>query len=69
MKCHIIRISREKTTYLVNYSRNGNGNENSEAWSDNVEDWREFEKKEAKKINYGFNSRGIDTSLEKDIGI
>ena len=67
MKCHIIRISREKTTYLTNYLRNGN--ENSEAWSDNVEDWREFEKKEAKKINYGFNSRGIDTSLEKDIGI
>ena len=69
MKYHIVKITKETTTYLVDFSMNGSAEENYEIWSDNVEDWREFAKKEAKKINYGFNSRGIDTSLEKDIGI
>jgi len=65
MKYHIVKITKENTTYLADYSRNGN----YETWSDNVEDWREFGKKEAKDITHRFKLEGTDARLEKDIGI
>jgi hypothetical protein len=63
MRYHIINVSKRE--YLADYT----GEQESTIWSVDPEEWREFGKKEARRIKNTLRDRGIHANLEKDLGV